>query len=115
MAYLGISCYRWPWFFLPDTNGVDRLGSVSHIVAPNTQYGLYLTDWHEAYPAAKLHGAPGLASSRPDLHFSSILSAEVPENWFNEISQAFLLKTTITTEAVFFHFASRTVVFADML
>ena len=46
---------------------IDALGLVAHIVAPNSLHDLSLSDWQSAFPAARLHVAPGLAARRPDL------------------------------------------------
>jgi hypothetical protein len=52
----------------------DALGPVRHIVAPNTLHHLFVREWHQAYPAAKIYGAPGLRKRRPDIVFDDDLN-----------------------------------------
>lgn len=93
---------------------VDALGPVRFVVAPNALHDLYLAAWQNAYPAAQLFGAPGLAARRTDLRFTGELG-QVPEAvWAGDIDQV-LMRNAITTEAVFFHRVSRTVLFTDLV
>ncbi|PIB25657.1 hypothetical protein BFP76_00550 [Amylibacter kogurei] len=93
---------------------VDTIGKVAHIVAPNTLHHLFLPDWITAYPDAKIHGAPKLAQKRKDIAFDDELS-EIPNPaWDGQIDQV-VLQCAITTEVVFFHIASGTVIFTDLL
>lgn len=93
---------------------VDALGTVSHIVAPNTLHHLSIPDWKATYPQARLHAAPGLAKKRKDIAFNAELGDTPPPDWANEIDQV-LLANTITPEVVFFHKASGTAIFTDIL
>ncbi len=96
---------------------VDELGTVKHIVAPNHLHHLHIGDWSTAYPEAKLYGAPQLAAKRKDLTFAKILSTDVPEpEWAGQIDQClFGTGSGWLDEMVFFHRASRTVIFTDMV
>jgi hypothetical protein len=93
---------------------VDALGTVCHIVAPNTLHHLSIPAWKAAYPQAKLHAAPGLAKKRKDIPFDAELGDTPPPDWANEIDQV-LLANTITPEVVFFHKVSGTAIFTDIL
>ncbi|WP_203293588.1 DUF4336 domain-containing protein [Maricaulis parjimensis] len=94
---------------------VDALGLVSDIIAPNSLHDLALTDWHAAYPSARLHAAPGLAKKRLDLDFATTLSDASDPAWAGEIDQVVVPGNAITTEVVFFHRASGTVIVTDLL
>jgi hypothetical protein len=94
---------------------LDILGPVRHIIASNHLHDSFLTDWATAYPEAQLHAAPGLAEKRPDLSFTSTLSNKAPAEWQYEICQSVVGGNSITTEVVFFHKASRTTLFTDLL
>ncbi|WP_306303332.1 DUF4336 domain-containing protein [Pseudovibrio denitrificans] len=94
---------------------IDALGPVRHIIAPNHLHDSFLTEWAQAYPEAKLHAAPSLAEKRPDLSFASTLSDEAPADWQDEIEQCVVGGNSITTEVVFFHKASGTTLFTDLL
>jgi hypothetical protein len=58
-----------PTALSPDLQtAVDGLGSVRHIVAPNTLHHLFIAEWHKAYPEATIHAAPDLRAKHPDLN-----------------------------------------------
>jgi hypothetical protein len=93
---------------------VEQLGSVRFVVAPNSLHHLYLAEWQSAYPAAKMIAAPGLAARRSDLRFDGALGEQADVAWAGDIDQV-LMRNALTTEAVFFHRASRTVLFTDIV
>ncbi|WP_291844655.1 DUF4336 domain-containing protein [Maricaulis sp.] len=94
---------------------IDALGRVAHIVAPNSLHHLALADWQSAYPAACLHGAPGMAARLPDLEFDRVLTDTADPAWAGQIDQLVVPGNRITTEVVFFHRASGTVIFTDLI
>lgn len=94
---------------------VDSLGTVRHLVAPNSLHHVFIADWKRAYPNASLHAAPGLREKRKDLDFDSELATAPMPQWAGEIDQVLMLGNRITTEVVFFHARSRTVLFTDLL
>ncbi len=93
---------------------VDGLGAVRFIAAPNTLHDLYVGVWASAYPDARVFAAPGLAARRGDLRIDGELGDVPDAAWAGEIDQV-LMRTALTTEAVFFHRASGTVLFTDLL
>ncbi len=94
---------------------IDALGPVAHLVAPNSLHHVFIGDWKRAYPAARLWAAPGLAAKRGDLAFDGELGDEPPPDWAGEIDQAVVRGNAITTEVVFFHRASGTAIFTDLI
>jgi Domain of unknown function (DUF4336) len=94
---------------------VDALGPVRHIVAPNSLHHLFLGEWQRAYPGARLHAPPGLRKKRRDIVFDADLEDAPSPDWAAEIDQVAVHGNLITTEMVFFHAASGTVLFADLL
>ena len=94
---------------------LDRVGPVRHVVAPNRYHHLYAADYVRNYPEAKLYAAPGLEAKRRDLHFDSILGDEAPVPWRGQIDQLVFRGFSPLNETVFFHRASRTVLFTDLL
>lgn len=92
---------------------VEALGPVRFIVAPNTLHHLYVTEWQSAYPSAEVFVAPGLAARR-ELRFNGELGDAPATAWAGDIDQV-LLRNALTTEAVFFHRASGTVLFTDVI
>lgn len=95
--------------------GVEALGEVQHIVAPNSLHHLFLHDWRDAFPMAKVHAPPGLRRKRPDIAFDADLDDGAASPWADELEQVVIRGNLITTEVVFFHVASRTVLFADLI
>src|SRR5262249_8394590 len=55
---------------------------------------------------------PGLRKKRPDIAFDANLPGDA---WPGEIDQVVMAGNRITTEIVFFHAASRTALFCDLL
>lgn len=94
---------------------VAALGPVQHIVAPNTLHHLFIGDWARGFPAAKVHAAPGLRAKRADLAFDSDLGDAPHADWAGALEQAVIRGNAITTEVVFFHAASGTALFTDLL
>lgn len=94
---------------------VDALGPVRHLVAPNALHHVFIADWKQAYPGALIYAPPGLRAKRPDIVFDADLSDEPPPAWAGQIDQVVMAGNVITTELVFFHAASRTAIFTDLL
>lgn len=94
---------------------VDALGEVRYLVAPNSLHHLFLAEWLRAYPAARLYAPPGLRGKRRDLTFDAELGDTADPEWAGELDQVAMRGNLITTEVVFFHVASRTVLFADLI
>lgn len=93
----------------------DALGPVAHIVAPNHLHHLHLGGWAAAYPEATFHAPPGLRAKRPDIAFHRDLGDAPDPAWAGQIDQVIMRGNRITEEVVFFHSASRTVLFTDLL
>jgi hypothetical protein len=94
---------------------VDALGDVHHLVAPNSLHHLFLREWQAAYPLAQSHAPPGLRRKRPDIAFDDDLDDAVASPWAADLDQVVIRGNLITTEVVFFHLASLTVLFADLI
>jgi len=94
---------------------VDALGQVRHIIAPNSLHHLFLLEWKRAYPGAKLYAPPGLRRKRQDIVFDADLGDAPGPDWAREIDQVVMQGNLITTEVVFFHTKSGTVLFTDLI
>ncbi|MFC3713464.1 DUF4336 domain-containing protein [Sphingoaurantiacus capsulatus] len=94
---------------------VEALGEIAHLVAPNSLHHLSIADWQRAYPSARTWAPPGLRRKRPDLTFDADLGDVAPAEWAVEVDQVAVRGNLITTELVFFHRVSRTVLFTDLL
>lgn len=94
---------------------VEALGPVRFIVAPNSLHHLFIQPWQAAFPGAESVAAPGLAKRRKDLAFSGELGDTAAASWAGDIDQVVVRGNAITTEVVFFHRVSGTVLFTDLL
>lgn len=94
---------------------VEALGPVRHIVSPNLLHHLFLEPWKAAWPAAKLWASPGLTIRRKDLRFDGVLGDAPAPDWAEDIDQVLVHGSFAMTEAVFFHRASQTAIFADLI
>lgn len=120
MAVIRLACgklFIWSPVALSDDlrDAIDALGEVRWLIAPNTLHHLFLAEWQRAYPMAALHAPPELRKKRKDLRFSSDLSNGSAALWSDEIDCAVIDGSWITTEAVFFHTRSRTILFTDLI
>ena len=94
---------------------LQDLGEIRHLVAPNSLHHLFLEQWRQAYPLAKLYAAPGLDVRRKDLAFYAELGDAPPSEWSADLDQVLMRGNGITTEVVFFHRPSGTALFTDLL
>ena len=94
---------------------VDALGEVRYLIAPNSMHHLFLGDWRRAYPGARLFAPPGLRQRRRDIAFDGDLQDAPAPEWSQDIDQVMVRGNLITTEVVFFHRRSRTVLFTDLI
>lgn len=99
----------------PLRSKLKDLGEVRYLIAPNSLHHLFLGPWRDAYPQAKLYAAPGLAQRRPDLVIDAELRDAPPPEWSADLDQVLMAGNKITTEAIFFHRASGTALFTDLL
>lgn len=90
---------------------VEALGPVTRLVAPNSLHDRYLAEWRHAFPAARAYVAPGFAASPGDIE----LGDAPPADWAADLDQVIVRGNRITTEVVFFHRPSRTVIFTDLI
>lgn len=109
--------FVWSPIALDDTlrAEVDALGAVRFLVSPNKLHHLFLGEWKAAYPEADLYASPGLARKRPDLAFDGELGDAPPAGWASDIDQVVVGGSFFMTEVVFFHRASGTAIFADLI
>jgi hypothetical protein len=94
---------------------VEALGAVRHLVSPNKLHYLSLNQWHAAFPQSRLYASPGLAQKRPDIAFNAELGDAPEPAWAADVDQAMFAGSFAMTEIVFFHRASRTALFADLI
>jgi len=99
----------------PLARELEALGPIRHLVAPNKIHHLFLGQWTERFPEARLYAAPGLAKRRPDLRFHAELG-EVPDPaWDGVLDQTVFRGSLFMEEVVFFHRPSRTALVCDLI
>lgn len=96
-------------------SSINAIGPVRHIVSPNKIHHLFLKEWAERWPAARLYAPPGLASRRRDLAFDEELGDEPNAAWAADIDQVIFHGSLAMEEVVFFHRASRTAIICDLI
>lgn len=94
---------------------VSALGEVGYLIPPNSLHHLFLRDWQRAFPQAKTFAPPGLLEKRPDIPFDGDLAGIAQPAWNTDVKQVVMGGNLITTEVVFFHLASRTALFCDLI
>ncbi len=93
-----------------------KLGSIVAIVAPSWWHDLYLRQYLDAYPDAKLYGAPTLAKWNRSLPFAEILGDSPPLEWQDEIDQVHVQGLGLFLDEIAFHHRpSRSLIVADLL
>jgi hypothetical protein len=96
-------------------DAVQAVGPVAYIVSPNKLHFLALPAWRRRWPDAKLFAPPGLARKMRTLHFDAELGDVADPHWLNEIDQVVFRGSIAMQEVVFFHRASRTAIFGDLI
>ena len=96
-------------------NSLTALGPVRHIVSPNKIHHLFLAEWVERWPAARLYAPPGLANRRRDLTFDEELGDQPNPAWAADIDQVIFHGSLAMEEVAFFHRASRTAIVCDLI
>jgi hypothetical protein len=94
---------------------VEAIGPVRHIVSPNKLHHLFLKEWTERWPDARVYAPPGLARRRPELRFDAELGDEADPAWAADFEQVIFRGSIAMEEVVFFHRPSRTAIFGDLV
>lgn len=94
---------------------VDALGPVRHLIARNGLGHRFLAGWAAAYPTARIHDAPGLTEQTTDTAIRATLGPAPDPAWGDALDQVFFLGNDLTTETVFFHRASSTILVKDLV
>jgi hypothetical protein len=109
----------WVWSPVALTEGlasaVQAIGPVRHIVSPNKIHHLFLAEWAEQWPDARLYAPPGLAQRRPEIRFDAELKDEPDPAWVADIDQVVFRGSLVMEEVAFFHRESRTAIIGDLI
>ena len=94
---------------------VESIGPVRNIVSPNKIHHLFLAEWAERWPDARLCAPPGLAERKPELGFDADLGEEPDPAWAADLDQVIFRGSFFMEEVVFFHRSSRTAIVGDLV
>ena len=111
------SAWVWSPIALSDAlaREVESIGPVRYIVSPNKLHHLYLAEWVAQWPGARLYAPPGLARRKPEVSFDADLRDAPDPSWVADIDQVIFHGSLAMSEVVFFHRASRTAIFCDLI
>ena len=109
----------WIWSPVALTDNIvdfmDTFESVGHIVSPNKIHHLFLEQWYDRWPGARMYAPPGLAQRKPNLRFSAELGDDPDPAWAADIDQVIFRGSLAMEEVVFFHRESRTAIVCDLI
>jgi hypothetical protein len=94
---------------------VEAIGPVRNIVSPNKIHHLFLPEWAERWPDARVHAPPGLARKKPEVHFHAELGDAPDPAWEADIDQVIFRGSFALEEVAFFHRPSRTAILCDLV
>ena len=92
---------------------INSIGNVEIIASPNLLHHLFIGDWQEAYPEAKLFAPKGLNKKRKDLRIDFELGTEFDEKFSEEILRFELAGMPKVNESLFYHIESKTLIATD--
>ncbi|MGH8138489.1 MAG: DUF4336 domain-containing protein [Steroidobacteraceae bacterium] len=120
MAVVRLSTGKvWVWSPIALTrelsDAVEAIGPVDCIVSPNKLHHLFLSEWRDRWPRARLYAPPGLARRKKKVHFDAELGDQADTAWRADIDQTVFRGSFALEEVVFFHRASRTAIFGDLI
>jgi hypothetical protein len=108
----------WLWSPVEKTAAIEdevrALGPVRHIVSPNKLHYLFLSEWHAAFPQAKLRATAATIRKCPELQFAGALNNDVPTAWKDQIERFYFTNSPFMDELISYHRASRTAIIADL-
>lgn len=101
-------------------NQLNKLGSVSHIIAPNLYHYLFASGFKALYPDATFWAVPGLELKKPDLAIDRCIEKTEDSLWkeldfvfFDGVKTLGLSGFDRLDECVFLHSKSHTLILTD--
>jgi hypothetical protein len=92
------------------------IGPVRHLVAPSRYHHLWVHAWQEAFPEARLYGAPGLDAKRRDLRFDETLGkGPAPSAWGGDFELLVFRGLPVFQEVEILHRPTRTLIVCDLV
>lgn len=94
--------------------GIEAIGPVSHLYAPNLHHHLRIGEWAAAFPLARLHAPVGLVKKRPDLRIDRT-HGTTPEPSLAAVFDEIRIDGFQLEESALFYRPARTLVVADLV
>lgn len=93
---------------------IERLGPVRALIAPNLLHHKFLAECSNAFPQARVFGAPGLREKLDAARIDDVLAEKSPPLWSADLEQSVVQGVPALGEIVFFHRESRTLLCVDL-
>ena len=90
-------------------------GDVAALIAPNKFHHMFVGPWRDAFPEAAVFAAEGLAQKVPALADAEVLTNATPSLYARDVDQVIFAGNRLFQEVVFFHKASRSLIFTDLM
>ncbi|WP_109077993.1 DUF4336 domain-containing protein [Aggregatibacter kilianii] len=98
---------------------INALGEVRHLVSPNKIHYAHIAAWKKIYPQATAWASEGVreraVSQQIDVNFDADLTDHAPPQWAKDLGQLTFKGSSVMQESVFFHYATRTLIVADLI
>jgi Domain of unknown function (DUF4336) len=96
-----------------------KLGDVRVVLPASILHGhLYMEQYRDAYPRARLFGVPGLEHKRPDLRFDGMLGVSPEPEWRDDLDQkgfeGHRVAGRVLNEVELLHRKTRTLIAGDL-
>ena len=116
----GDGCFVWSPTELPEEAAKEieeKAGDVLFLVAPNKIHHIFLKQWSERYPNAKVLAAPGLKGRNvvEGVRIDGELTDNADGGYADDIEQVVFGGSCFMDEVVFYHKSSRTAIFTDLI
>lgn len=93
---------------------VSKLGAVAYLVSPNSFHHLFIKEWIEKFPDAKVLVVPHIVKKQPDIIPFAVIDQSFVAPWGDELQLLFIPGGKMYAEAVFLHRASATLIVTDL-
>ena len=93
---------------------IEALGTVHCIVEASNGHTLWLLEWHQAYPKAKLYVSAGIPQ-KVSIKQYQVLNEKFDNIWHEDLAHTYLDGAAFFSESVFLHHASKSLIVTDLI
>jgi len=94
---------------------LEELGPVKYIIAPNKVHHMFVPEYLEKFPEARLYLAPGLKERVPEFEKGVILKGQMDQAWEKDLDMIMTAGNSFFSEVVLFHKESKILIVADFI